>query len=89
MAIQEDINNKIAIINQLRNEIRAEMDRKKAVQEKNLRHLKKIYSSMKPQKAASLIEKLDRSFAVELLSSLKGDVVGKILSFVDTEKAAE
>jgi len=88
MAIQEEINNKIAIINQLRNEIRAEMDRKKAVQEKNLRHLKKIYSSMKPQKAASLIEKLDFGFAVELLSILKGDVVGKILSFVDTEKAA-
>ena len=49
MAIQEEINNKIAIINQLRNEIRAEMDRKKTVQEKNLRQLKMIYSRRRQQ----------------------------------------
>ena len=49
MAIQEETNNKIAIINQLWNEIRAEMDRKKTVQEKNLRHLKMIYSHRRQQ----------------------------------------
>ena len=87
MAILEEMNNKIAILTQLRDEIRAEMDRKKTVQEKKLKHLKKIYSSMKPQKAASLIEKLDMRFAVELLASMKGDVVGNILSFMDIKKA--
>ena len=89
MAILEEMNNKIAIITQLRNKIRAEMGRKKTIQEKELRHLKKIYSSMKPQKAASLIEKLDMGFAVELLANMKGDAVGSILSFVDIEKAAK
>jgi len=89
MAILEEMNNKIAILTQLRNKIRAEMGRKKTIQEKELRHLKKIYSSMKPQKAASLIEKLDMSFAVELLANMKGDAVGSILSFVDIEKAAK
>jgi len=88
IAILEEINNKITRLTQLRNKIRAGMGRKKTVQEKKLRHLKKIYSSMKPQKAASLIEKVDMRFAVELLSSMKGDVVGSILSFVDIEKAA-
>jgi flagellar motility protein MotE (MotC chaperone) len=43
---------------------------------------------MKPQKAASLVEKLDMGFAVELLSKMKGEAVGKILSAVNTEKAA-
>jgi len=43
---------------------------------------------MKPRKAASLIERLNMDFSVELLSKMKGDVVGNILSFVDIEKAA-
>ena len=88
MAIQDEINNKITILTELRNEIVAEMAKKKIVAEKNLRHLIKAYSAMKPQKAASLIEKLDMAFAIELLSKMKGGAVGNILSFVDTEKAA-
>ena len=88
MAIQDEINNKITILTELRNEIVAEMAKKKIVAEKNLRHLIKAYSAMKPQKAASLIEKLNMAFAIELLSKMKGGAVGNILSFVDTEKAA-
>jgi len=89
MVIQEELNNKIAILTQLRNEIKAEMARKKTVEEKKLKHLIKAYSAMKPQKAASLIEKLDMGFAIELLSRMKGDAVGNILTFVDLEKAAK
>lgn len=88
MALQEEINNKIAILTQLRKEIMAQMAKKKIFEEKKLKHLIKAYSAMKPQKAASLIERLDIDFATELLSKMKGDVVGNILSFVDTEKAA-
>jgi len=89
MAIQEEINNKIATLTQLRNEIRADMAKKKTVEGRKLKHLIKAYSAMKPQKAASLIEKLNMRFAVELLSNMKGDAVGNILSFVETEKAAK
>ncbi len=88
MAIQAEINTKIAVLTQLRNEIRAQMARKKTIEEKKIRHLIKAYSAMKPQKAASLIEKLEIAFATELLSNMKGDVAGNILSFVDVEKAA-
>jgi len=88
IAIQEDINNKIAKLTQLRNEIRAQMATKKTVQTQKLKHLIKAYSAMKPQKAASLIEKLDMTFAIELLSEMKGDVVGNILSFIEIDKAA-
>ena len=88
MALQEEINNKIAILTQLRKEIMAQMAIKEIVEEKKLKHLIKAYSAMKPQKAASLIERLDMDFAIALLSKMKGDVVGNILSFVDTEKAA-
>jgi len=88
MVIQEEINNKIATLTQLRNEIMAEMAKKKIFEERNIKHLIKAYSAMKPQKAATLIEKLDTTFAIELLSRMKGDAVGSILSFVNTEKAA-
>lgn len=88
MAIQEELNSKIATLTELRNEIRSEMAREEKIETDKLKHLIKAYSAMKPQKAASLIEKLDMQFAVELLSNMKGDLVGGILSFVDTTKAA-
>ena len=89
MAIQKNITSKIAKLTQLRNEIRAQMATKKTVQEQKLKHLIKAYSAMKSQKAASLIEKLEITFAIELLSKMKGDVVGNILSFIEIDKAAK
>ena len=71
-----------------RDEIRSQMAVQEEVADKKLKHLIKAYSTMKPQKAATLIEKLDMKFAIELLSNMKGDAVGNILSFVDTERAA-
>lgn len=89
LAIQEEINNKIVTLTQLRNEIRSEMARKKTFEDKKIKHLIKAYSAMKPQKAASLIEKLDMEFTLELLSKMKGDIVGKILTYVNIDKAAQ
>ncbi|MBW2001714.1 MAG: hypothetical protein JRI30_04265, partial [Deltaproteobacteria bacterium] len=65
------------------------MATKKTVQTQKLKHLIKAYSAMKPQKAASLIEKLDMTFSIELLSRMKGDAVGNILSFIEIDKAAK
>ena len=89
MAIQEEINKKIEDLTRLRNEIREQMNQKKTMEEARLRHLIKAYSTMKPQKAALLIEKLDIDFAIELLSKMKGESVGGILTFVEVGKAAK
>lgn len=89
LAIQDDINKKIALLTKLRDEIRSEKAQKKAAEEKQFKHLIKVYSAMKPQNAADLIEKLDINLAVKLLSRMKGDDVGKILSYVKIEKAAK
>jgi flagellar motility protein MotE (MotC chaperone) len=88
-AIQDDINGRIAKLEQLRNEIRSHMESKRAFEEQKLKHLVKAYSAMKPQAAANVIEKLELGFAVEILSRMQGDTVGGILSFVDKEKAAK
>jgi len=89
LVIQDDINKKIAELTKLRDEIKQEKVQKKAVEEQQFKHLIKIYSAMKPQNAADLIDKLDIKLAIELLSRMKGDDVGKILSFVKIEKAAK
>jgi flagellar motility protein MotE (MotC chaperone) len=89
LAIQDDINKKIAELTKLRDEIKSEKSQKKAAEDQQFKHLIKIYSAMKPQNAADLIEKLDLKLAIELLSRMKGDDVGKILSFVKIEKAAK
>jgi flagellar motility protein MotE (MotC chaperone) len=89
LAIQDDINQKISKLTKLRDEIKSERANKKAAEDQQFKHLIKIYSAMKPQNAAELIEKLDIKFAIELLSKMKGDDVGKILSFVKIEKAAK
>jgi len=89
LAIQEDINDKIIKLTKLREEIRAERTKEQAAEEQQFKHLIKVYSAMKPQNAADLIERLDIKLAIELLSKMKGDDVGKILSFVKVEKAAK
>jgi len=89
LAIQDDINKKIVALTKIRDEIRAEKAKKKVVEQQQFKHLIKVYSAMKPQKAADLIEKLDIKLAIKLLSKMKGDDVGKILSFVNIEKAAK
>jgi len=89
LALQEEINNKIKVLTQMRDEMRAGMASKKTIGEQKLKHLIKAYSAMKPQKAAALIEKLEVDFAVNVLANMKGEAVGEILSFIDIEKAAK
>lgn len=89
LSIQDEVNKKLTALTKLRNEIRAEMAKKEVIEQQKLKHLIKAYSAMKPQKAASLIEKLEIGFSIELLSKMKGDAVGNILSFVNLDKAAK
>lgn len=88
-SIEKEISRKLADLTALRNEIRAETERRKIAEDQKVKHLIKAFSAMKPQSAASLIEKLDHNLAVELLSKMKGDQVGQILSYVKIEKAAK
>lgn len=88
LAVREELNGKIEQLTRLRNEIKADLAKKDEVDGQKLKQLVKAYSAMKPQKAAELIEKLDKNFAVDLLSQMKGETVGAILSSLDREKAA-
>jgi len=54
-----------------------------------LNQLVKVYTSMTPKKAAEIIEKLDMKVIYDVFSSMKGDQVGQILSYVSGDRAAE
>ncbi len=57
--------------------------------EKSIKHLVKVYSSMKPAEAGSLIEKLDKDITIQILSKMKGKDAGKILARVNPTLAAQ
>jgi flagellar motility protein MotE (MotC chaperone) len=88
LAFQTEIDQKIAKLTKLRNDIKSQMARKEGIERQKIKHLIKAYAAMKPQSAAGLVERLDKQFAVELLSQMKGEAVGQILTYVDKDKAA-
>lgn len=47
--------------------------------ETNINSLVKVYSSMKSADAASILETMDRSIAIQIISRMKSKVAGKIL----------
>jgi flagellar motility protein MotE (MotC chaperone) len=55
---------------------------------KSINHLAKVYSSMKPEEAGPLIEKLDEDITIQILRKMKGRSAGKILARVKPSIAA-
>ncbi|MFH0810793.1 MAG: hypothetical protein V2A77_10075 [Pseudomonadota bacterium] len=55
---------------------------------KRIKQLVQVYSSMKAEKAAALIDKLDDDVVTKIFSQMPSSNAGKILSFVEAEKAA-
>jgi flagellar motility protein MotE (MotC chaperone) len=72
--------------------IKLEIDelRKAAEKDRQEQQLKvaKMYEAMQPEDAARRIEKLDDESALQILTTLKPKVAGKILAQIDTAKAA-
>lgn len=57
--------------------------------EKSIKHLAKVFSSMRPEEAAILIEQLDKDVTIQILSRMKGRNAGKILARVKPSIAAK
>ena len=82
------VDEKIKELRALESSIQQEVDEYRQLSDERIRHLVKIYSSMKPKAAAQLMNNLDLNVAVEVFLSMKGDIAGGILSYMDTNKAA-
>jgi len=86
--LEKQVEEKIKTLEALEASIQSEVDTYKQLSDERIRHLVKIYSSMKPKAAAELMNKMDLHVAVEVILSMKGDMAGGILSYMNTEKAA-
>jgi flagellar motility protein MotE (MotC chaperone) len=53
----------------------------------NVEALIKVYSSMKPEEAANLIEAIDDDLALRIVSGMKAKIAGKVLSQLDVKVA--
>lgn len=86
--LKKDIEDKLTKLSQLQTQLQKDAEATKQSQDARLKHLVGAYSAMKPDKAASLVEKLNDDVALQILSAMKSKDVGAILSFIGTEKAA-
>lgn len=86
--LEKQIDEKIKKFRKLEENIKAEVAAYRQISDERIRHLVKIYSSMKPGAAAGLMNNLDTDVAVEVFLNMKGEVAGGILSYMDTTKAA-
>ncbi len=53
----------------------------------NVEALIKVYSSMKPEEAANLVEAIDEELALKIVSGMKSKIAGQVLSKVDVKVA--
>jgi flagellar motility protein MotE (MotC chaperone) len=87
--IQQQVEEKLASLTTLRKEIGALIVEKEAFEEKRFEHLVKVYEGMKPEEAASLIERLQEDTATKLFYRMKEKKVSQLLGFVKPEVAAK
>jgi flagellar motility protein MotE (MotC chaperone) len=86
--LQQQLEEKLASLTTLRKEIAALIGEKEAFEEKRFEHLVKVYEGMKPEEAASLIERLHEDTATKLFYRMKEKKVSQLLGFVKPEVAA-
>ena len=53
----------------------------------NVEALIKVYSSMKPEDAANLVEAIDEGLALQIISGMKSKIAGQVLSNLDVKVA--
>lgn len=98
-SLKEELALKIDELSKIRQEVEAELavkekqedEKARLAQEREeakLKHLVKVYTSMKPRNAAALIDKLDMAVVLKLFSRMKGEQIGKILTYVNVDRAA-
>jgi flagellar motility protein MotE (MotC chaperone) len=87
--LEEKLAKRVASLEALRNEIRANLEKEKVVDDANITRLAKILSGMKAKAAADGLKAMDRETAVLVLKVMKEKVAAKILSKMDNDQAVQ
>lgn len=85
--LEQEVDKKLAAMQELRTELRKLLDRKQLEEGKRVGELSAIYEKMEPAKAARLIKELDSQLAIDLLIGIKKKTAGKILDSLDAKTA--
>ncbi len=97
---KEEIDEKLGQLTMLKQQIDADIARleqkktdqeiqKQAAFDAKMDSLVKVYSGMKPKKAAAIVDKMDIEVAKQIFSRMRETSAAQILAFVDSEKAAK
>ncbi len=84
---RREIGERIAALKAIRAQVAKDMERYHSEREKEMSHLVKIYEAMSPEEAGPLMEQLAQDISVELLFRMKDKKAGRILEFVDEQRA--
>ncbi len=92
MPLKEEIDTRMAELNELQNSLTAYSkslaEREKVMQDAKIAHLVKLYSSMEAKKAADILDKLQIETVVRILGNMKGKEAGGILAMMSPDKGA-
>ena len=87
--LQQTIEEKLQKMTAVQKKIEELLAAREDLIERSIKHLVKVYSSMKPNEAAGLIEKLDKDISIQILSKMKGKSAAKILEKMDPGAASD
>ncbi|NPA48950.1 MAG: hypothetical protein GXO20_03135 [Thermodesulfobacteria bacterium] len=86
--LEEQVRRRLATLKSLEEELDKKLNELREIKTKRFKLLVGAYGTMKPSKAARLIEAMEPEMAIKILSALKTDQVARILSAMPPEKAA-
>ncbi len=86
--LEKEIDEKLVRLQKLESQLSRLVEQANGIKDKKLKHLIDVYSNMKAQQAATVIETLNEDIAVRILAGMRGRQAGEILTYVKAEKAA-
>jgi len=99
-AIKQEIEEKIEVLSQIHQQVEEKLARvekveseevrlRREAEERRIKQLLKIYSSMKPKDFVPIMSKLDFDDAMKIIERMKSEQIGKILLNVDKDLAVK
>jgi len=86
-AAEQRIDDKIAKLQTIQNDIGGLVDKQDQQEDQRLKGLVKIYETMKPAEAARIFDQLDMPLVVDVLQRMKQAKAAPVLAAMDPEKA--
>lgn len=84
---QDEIKKNLAELRKIRTKISQGLEQKIEKDEEKVDKLVAVYSNMKPQQAAKVMEKIDEELAIRVLAKMKKKNAAEVLNLLEPEKA--